>query len=39
MYIISVILTYKKQRATGYILMCIEQHVNGFSAWGTRKIL
>ena len=39
MYIISVIFAYKKQRATGYNLMCIEQHVNGFSAWGTRKVL
>ena len=38
MYTISVILAYKK-RATGYILMFIEQLVNGFSAWGTRKVL
>ena len=38
MYVISVILTYKK-RATGYILMYIEKLVNGFSAWGTRKVL
>ena len=36
MYTISVILTYKK-RATEYILMYIEQLVNGFSAWGTRN--
>ena len=39
MYIFSVILTYKKQRATGYILMYIEQLVNGFSAWYSKSFI